>query len=203
MNQFETVLSGFRFVETYYGDTLQKVAARELDDANRWTDLAHLNGLIPPYFIEPDQPAQAGLLRYGDMIMVPAATTTANAQTDPDLVFEKDCALVDGELMAADGDFVVVSGRANLRQALKHRIMTDQGELVFHSDYRCLAHRLIGTVNGPTAGLLAAEYVKAALLRDPRVQEVAKVVAEVVGDKIQVQAEVIPIAGRPVTVEVA
>jgi phage baseplate assembly protein W len=202
MSQFDRVLPGFRFVETFHGDTLQRIAAREMNDASQWSTLAHLNELVPPYFIEPDQPATAGLLRYGDMLMVPAASASIGGVTDPDLVFEKDCALTAGLLTSENGDFVVVGGRANLRQALQHRIRTDQGELIFHPEYRCLVHRLIGAMNGPTAGLLAGEYVKAALLRDSRIQEVTQVDVQITGDTISVLAEAVPITGRTITVEV-
>lgn len=202
MNRFDRTLGGFRFVEVYHGDTLQRIAARELGDAARWTDLANINELVPPYLVDIGIDASPGVLRYGDMLMVPSAAEVASTQTDPDLVFEIDCALPYGLLESENGDFVIVSGVANLKQALQHRIRTSEGELVFHPDYRCLVHRLIGAINGPTSGLLAAEYVKAALLRDDRVQDVTRVVAEISGDVIKVTADAVPIAGRSVTVEI-
>lgn len=202
MNQFERPLSGFRFVETYYGDTLQRIAARELGDASRWVDLVHLNGLIPPYFVDISEPQTDGVIRYGDQLLVPSSTSVSNYETDPNLVFGIDCELRNGFLEAEDGDFCVVSAFDNLKQAIKHRIVTDQGELVFHPDYRCLVHRLIGAANGPTAGLLARDYVKSAILRDPRIQEVTSVVATISGDKISVTAEAVPVTGRKITVEV-
>jgi phage baseplate assembly protein W len=202
MSQFDKTLPGYRFVEIHYGDTLQRIALRTLGDAARWADIANLNDLVSPYITgDPDEVA-SGVKLYGTMLMVPASSATEVDQTDPDEVFESDCKLHKGLLTSDSGDFSVVYGRANLRQAIEHRIITDEGELVFHPDYRCLVWRLIGTVNGPTAGLLAADYVRDALLRDYRVKEVLDVTAEVSGDTVTVTAEIQPISGRSISVEV-
>ena len=37
------------------GDSLQKIAREQLDDAERWQEIAELNGLQPPHVIAPGQ----------------------------------------------------------------------------------------------------------------------------------------------------
>jgi len=197
---FDKPLTGYRYVDIQHGDTLRAIAARELGDASRWVELIAYNSLVPPYVAEAPSP---GVLAYGAQILVPAPTRIISTTADPDRVFEIDIDLSKGHLEAEDGDFALVSGRANLRQALKHRVETDRGELVYHGNYGSFVRRLIGAVNGPTSALLAAEYAKSAIQADPRISSVTQATAEVVGDKISVSVEAQPISGRTVHVEAA
>lgn len=199
--QFDRQISGFRFVETLRGDSLQTIAARELGDAARWTEIVSYNKLVPPFITDDPALAVSGVVLTGTRILVPAPTPEVLSTTDPDAVFEKDVALGrDGELQADGVDFVVLSGRHNLSQALRNRIETDRGELIFHPEYGSDVRRLIGVVNGPTASLLAAQYARSAVLSDPRVSRVAGAKAEVVGDAINVTVEAVAVAGQSVTV---
>ena len=198
MSVFDLNLEGWRYAETLFGDTLQRVALRELGDASRWAELAWINDLIPPYLT--DDPTQSGaqVLLNGGALIIPSATQVTTA-TDPALVFESDCALTDGLLSIDDsGDIAVVSGEANLRQQLRNRVGTRNGGLMFHPDYGCLVRRLIGGLTGRKSGLLAAHYVRLSLSQDYRVQDVLSCTAEVVGDRISVTARVQPISGRPI-----
>jgi phage baseplate assembly protein W len=201
MNQLP--LYGYRFVETRHGDSLQVIAARELGDANRWQELIAYNGLVPPFIT--DNPAQAtpGVLLSGGLIRVPAPQPVVTTTTDPDKVFGIDVQLDKGALVIIGGDMAVVSGRANLRQALKHRVETDRGELMFHPTYGSRIRRLIGTVNGPTAGMLAAQYAKAAVETDDRVKQVTVAQASIDGDTIRVDVEAEPVVGRIVDLTVS
>lgn len=192
------ILTGFRPVEIRQGDTLQSIAARELDDASKWALIAAINGLKPPYLTASAAEAGEAVKLYGQMLLVPAAVQQATSNTTPEVVFGIDLDLGSGELSAEDGDFALISGRANLKQALLNRVSTVWGELLFHLDYGCGARTLLGTVNGPTAGLLAAEYVKAAVLADPRISSIESAEAEVLGDQINTSVEAVPISGRPV-----
>ena len=200
MTTYRRPLHGFRFVEIRHGDTPQAIAARELGDASRWTDLIAYNDLVPPFITDDPAQARTGVLLSGSMIRVPAAAQMASASSDPDRVFERDIRLEDGVLAAQNGDFAVASGRDNLRQAIKHRIETERGELLFHPEYGSRIRVLLGAVNGPTASLLAAEYARSAVLADPRIRQVTQSVAEVEGDVVRVSIEAQPIAGRVIEV---
>lgn len=195
-------LTGFRFVEINHGDTLQSIALREFGDASDWASLATLNNLLPPYITDNPALASTRVLRSGQMLTVPAASNTAE-NTDPEQVFGTDCLLQNGRLVMADGDFLLASGRANLRQALAHAVQTRRGELAFHPGYGCLIRRVIGTIGNQSAAILAAEYVKTTLAADDRVAQVTHASAVITGDVVAVTAEVLPISGRAVNLKVS
>jgi phage baseplate assembly protein W len=202
MSQFDRALTGWRFVETHGGDTLQEIAARELGDASRWVDLIDINGLEPPFLIGDPKLAGPRVKLYGQLIMVPASTAQATSDTDPEAVFGVDIALdIAGRLTAvANGDLSIVGGHANLKQALQNRITTDTGELLFHLDYGCKVRRMVGIANGPGAGLIGGQYVRSAILSDPRIDSVSSVTVTVRGDALQIQGTAIAIAGAPITI---
>lgn len=195
MTDFTRPISGFRFVQTRHGDTLRAVALRELGDAKHWAKLGALNGLVPPYLTDNPAEVRAGVLLTGSSIRVPSASAVADAGVVPDEVFLSDCQLERGAFRFAGGDFALVSGRDNLRQALAHRIVTDHGELMFHPRYGANLGRLIGTLSGPVRELVAADYVDEALAAENRVREVSRVTATTQGDRLSVEAEVVPISG--------
>lgn len=198
--RFDRELYGFRFVETRHGDTVQAIAARELGDGARWQEIVSYNGLVHPFITDDPSQVKPGVVLSGTLLRVPAPTPVVSTTIEPDKVFGTDVALKGGVLDVEHGDIAVISGRANLRQALKHRIETDQGELLFHTEYGSRLRTIIGAVNGPTAALLAAQYAKAAVQADPRVERVTRSVAEVVGDTVNVSLEVEPVTGRPIDV---
>lgn len=196
MSDFERPLPSFRLVETHWGDDLQAVAAREMGDANRWPELVWLNVLTHPYITNDEQRVASGVLLAGSLIKVPAPTPVWTDGADRGQVYERDCAMRD-RLLTDDGngDLSVLAGADNLRQQLQHAVNTPRGQARRHPDYGCLVWRLQGTVNGPTAGRLGAEYVKATLLSDYRVSKVDSSRAEVNGDAIRITARAVAIEG--------
>lgn len=203
MSDIYKQISGFRFVEVNQRDTLQSIAFREFGDASRWASLAAINNLLPPYITDDPLDLSERVLHPGQLLTIPAASTTAGANTDPETVFETDCLLQGGRLVVSNGDFLITSGRANLRQSLSHAVQTRRGELMFHGDYGCLVRRILGTVGNETAAILAAQYVRTTLEADERVAQVTQSVAVIVGDSVVVTAEVIPIAGRSINLQVS
>lgn len=200
MSDINRPLAGFRLVEVRNGDTLQIIAARELGSASRWRDLITINGLEWPYLTGDAAAAKDSVKLYGSLIAVPAAATSASAEIDPDAVFKTDIKLDGGFLVVDGNDLAAVSGRDNYKQAIQNRIATEQGELIFHLPYGCGIRRMLGAVNGPTAAILAAQYVKSAVLSDPRTASINSSVATVSGDVISVKTEAVPIAGAPISV---
>jgi phage baseplate assembly protein W len=191
-------IGGFRFVEVRRSDTLQQIAARELGNAARWPEIVGLNGLLPPFITDDPALVREGVVLSGQFLRVPAAVAAISAEAAPEDVFGRDAKLAGGLLGVAAGDFDVVSGSDNLRQALQHAIETERGELIFHPDYGCLLRQIIGTVNGPTAAILAAQYAKATMLADARVERVSRAEAFVAGDAVTVQVEVLPVTGKAI-----
>jgi hypothetical protein len=190
MSDFETEFPTFRLVNTHHGDTLQSIAGRELGDDNRWPELIWLNSLSHPYITDDPARVSAGVLLTGTHIRVPAAAGFSDADNfDNDAVYESDCKIVDGKLEDdGAGDFAILSGVDNLSQQLSHRITTPMGQARRHPEYGCRIYRLVGDVNGPAAARLGAEYVRASLLGDYRVNSVPTSEASVVGDVVRISA---------------
>lgn len=196
MSEFERQLPSYRLAEIHHGDDLQAIAAREMGDANRWPELVWLNALTHPYITTDERRAGPGVLLVGSFIKVPAPAGVWTDDAERGQVYERDCAMANRMLgVDAGGDLAVVAGADNLRQQLQHRLDTPRGQARRHPEYGNMAPRLKGRVNGPTAGLLAAEYVKSALLADYRVSRVDYSTAQVQGDAIQVTARAVPIEG--------
>lgn len=198
MSGIQRPVGGFRFVEVRRSETLQQIAARELGSATRWPEIVSLNGLLPPFVTDDPAEVKPGVVLSGDYLKVPAAASTISAEAAPDEVFGRDARLRLGRLGVEAGDFEVISGSDNLAQALRHAVETERGELIYHTDYGCLVRQIVGTVNGPTAAILSAEYVKATMLADQRVDRVSRAEASVVGDSVTVQVEVHPVTGKPI-----
>lgn len=186
-----------RHAEIHYGDSIKRVALRELGDASRWVELVVLNGLRPPYIVAPED-VEAGLLAYGDYIKVPALNGVP-AVADAVATYLSDLQVVNGRLQASGGDLSLVRGVANLGQALAHRVAVEKRSLGFHPEYGCWVHTLNGGGVRPDSVRLGAFYVKSALAEDYRVRRVESCVGTAVGDKIQVEAVVVPISGTPVS----
>lgn len=201
MAEFEREMPSYRLAETHAGDTLPRVAAREMGDANRWPELVWINNLTSPYLTDTPAEASDTVLLTGSMIRIPAPTGVNTDATERAQVYERDCKMVKRRLTDdGNGDFAVVSGTDNLTQQLKHRIVTPRGQLVRHADYGCLVWLLQGKVAGPTASLLGAQYVKAALQADYRVSSVISSTAEVDGDATRITATAEAIAGGKVDI---
>lgn len=194
---FDRDKTGFRFVEVLYGDTLQLLALRHLGDAGRWTEIIAYNNLVPPFITDDADQVAPGVVLSGSLVLVPAAATIGPSN-DPEQVLRTDVHLASGQFSFLNGDLAVVSSTDNLRQALIHKLDTDRSDLIFHPSYGSLIRQLIGTVNGPTAALLAAEYARGAVLSDDRIVRVNSSVATVVGDVIRVTIDAESVLGLPV-----
>jgi phage baseplate assembly protein W len=198
----DLILTGYRYVPIQVDDTLQDIAGRELGDANQWRVLIEINGLTFPYLSGDPTVIGPTVLAYGDKLIVPAPTVQVSASVDPNSVFGTDLELLNGDLQVVDGDFATVSGRANLKHALQDRIATPLADLVFHREYGCGIDTIRGIVSGPTEGVLAAQYVRGALLADPRVDSVQSATAVVAGDVTTITASAVPVDGTAIDLSV-
>ncbi len=194
---------GFRYVQTRVDDTLQRIAARELGDASQWVNIALLNGLMPPYLTSSPAQVSATVALAGSQLKVPAPLSQVPPTASPGSYFGCDVSSSGGFLRGdGSGDLAVVSGEANLRQALSNRVSVEKGQLLYHLEYGCLVDQIRGARNTPTADHLAAFYVRSAILEDPRVSAVPTCLAAGVGDAIVAAAVVVPIEGQPINLTV-
>lgn len=201
MSEFERQLPRYRLAQTHRGDDLQAVAGREMGDANRWPELVWINNLSWPYLTDDPQRVGPGVLLTGAMLKVPSPAGFTEDKNSTDDVYERDCVLRHKALDADEnGDFAVVSGVDNLTQQLRHAVVTPRGQARRHPNYGCLVWRLLGTVNGPVAGIMGAEYVKETLLSDYRVTGVPTAVADIQGDSLRISAQATALTGGSIEV---
>lgn len=196
MNPFLQQTGPLRRVKTRRGDTLQKVASRELGDASLWTTLIGLNHLKWPFLTDDANPP-AGVLRTGSAILVPASSagSVADVDVDPVKTFGIDVDLTGGVLHAVDGDFGVVSGNACLVQGLNHRLETHTGDLTFHKDFGCQLYILIGRGGTRPNATLANAFVQRAVGADPRILDTDQVQTTITGDIFAVTGRAIATDG--------
>ncbi len=78
------------------------------------------------------------------------------------------------------GDLKLVSGRANLSQAILNRLFTRQGELadLGHPEYGSRLYQLIGEPNTRRTQAVAELYIREALADEPRIAEIQAIAFE-------------------------
>lgn len=196
---FQKSISGYRQVPTQQDDTLQKIALREMGDANQWRLLADLNNLVAPYITNTLACAGPQVLLAGQPVLVPASGAAPSGVSNSDDVYGIDLLLEGGRVVVSPtGDFATVSGVANLKQALGNRLRTAPGDLMFHPDYGCKVYQLIGQGATPGNDQLAAAFVAQAMLSDPRVSSASSVQASVNGDVISATGTAVAVGGQRV-----
>jgi hypothetical protein len=196
--------AGWRSARTQYGDTLARIAARELQDAARWPDIAWLNNLLPPYLArDASHPGVVSgrVILVGANIRIPVPGLRKQGVT-PVESFGVDARLSHGLMSVAGGDLALASGLENLRQALLTRLRSDTGCLAFHPKYGNAAHKLRGRKSDASARLLALRFCEECVLGDPRVISVQGGLAEQQGDAISVQITAIVDDGSPLRLQI-
>lgn len=196
MSEFSEQQPAYRVVATHYGDTLQTVAARELRDANRWTELIWLNRLTPPYLTDEPTAVSDTVKLTGSLIKIPSTSTIESTDSANGEVLERDAALKNKRLtISSTGDLGVFSGVDNFSQQVRHRIVTPRGQATRHPEYGCLVWKLQGAKNSQISALLGAQYVKDAMLAEYRISEVQYTSADVLGDSLKIKSRIKAVAG--------
>lgn len=198
---WERSVAAWRRADTRMGDTIQRIAERELGNASRWPEIATLNDLVSPYIVDAVEDLQPRTLLAGLAIKIPAPQRAVSGVADPDDIFGTDLHLPDGRLRVTEaGDLELVSDAANLSQALRHRLDTHQRELVYHPTYGNQMHELLGQEQTSGTAMLAAAFADRALLADPRIVGTKDTAARVAGDAIRAEGIAIATDGRQLPV---
>lgn len=186
-------IPGYRLIKTFFGDTVQAVAARELGDAGRWHDLVDLNGLVYPYITDDRNEAGPGVILTGTTIKIPSNRTQSVIAATAEDLYGRDIKLAGGRIGASNGDFDMVAGVDNLAQAMRHLVLTDNGELLFHRQYGCSVRSFLGASNSRGNGIVAGALVKRSVAADRRIERVTSASVDIRGDAttVAVTAEAI------------
>lgn len=156
-NSEKRALSSFLTAQTYQaggkirvkaGDTLRRIAKREMRDVTQWQAIVELNDLQFPYISTTGEP---NTVAPGEELMIPVP-----AQTDSPTISQSfgdtTIATVEERLFGVDflstfdeegkidlvwegNDIALVGGRKNLTQAIENRMSTTQGELLADEFY--------------------------------------------------------------------
>lgn len=139
----------------------------------------------------------------GDVILIPATSqNNLNIAADSQDAFERRLFGVDEYLdndgdMAGDvnGELVTISGMSNLEMQLRHRVVTQRGELaeLGHPEYGSLVPTLIGKMGSPVWYERILLECQMAVQQDPRVQSLGNVSMTVDNTQVMFSADVLPI----------
>jgi len=98
--------------------------------------------------------------------------------------------------ISATSDFKIASGSANLSQAIINRVRTMVGELDLHPYYGCRLPSLIGTTPNAFTLQLARQYIREALIQEPRVAEILSIdvtYSNSLKNELKIEVQVLPI----------
>lgn len=183
------------------GQTLERIAQRELGDSSRWPEIAELNGLKSPYVTDDFTSTADNVLKPGDKYLIPTPVRNGFSQVPAakkikttvglnelekslgsDLKLTKDFDLA----LSASGDFEVVSGSDNMAQAILTKLQYQKGELIRYPELG--ADLLIGRKFPPIETI--KDGVVNTLLQDNRIQTVENLRIERDGPAAYISFEV-------------
>jgi len=159
------------------GSTLEDLAFVQLGDLQRWTEIAQLNNLIPPYIAETS--TNKRIKQFGDKILIPSEgiPIDTNVFVGPENKFNRNLTETEKRLgidiklndefdisFNNRGDVDVIVGGANARQAITLIVRTTPGDLRLHPEFG--AALTIGEKN--LTPELLFDQISDSILSDPR-----------------------------------
>lgn len=203
--------NGFRDYAIQATDTLPSIAASQLGDGALWYDIAIVNGLKAPY-ISPD--GAPGTVRVGDLISIPRASSdpvsgvVAGVGSEPgERLLGTDIALRETSISAPGRPWVdlaidprtkrdvkLISGYANLSQALQMRVWTERGHMSLLPNYGL--RRAIGIGNTGAFLAIFRLNLRETFRADSRVAGVSTIRFEQVDDLLEVDVDIVPIGSE-------
>jgi hypothetical protein len=204
----ETASTGIGQAVVGAGDDIRKLSKRLLGSASRWKALVIANNLKSPYVSKDGDGID--VLRPGDYILYPttsAPPVTAVGSTggksgalspieerlgrDVKLVSPKSLGGVTQFDFAVgdNGDIELVEGVENLKQAIRSKFETEQGELPLHPFFGISFP--IGVKAPAATGFIEFDVnARATLLSDPRLASIEELDIEFVGNELDIKGTV-------------
>jgi nucleoid-associated protein YgaU len=171
------------------GDTLQIIAQNELGDSDLWPYIASVNTNI----------TSNDDLEVGEEIYIPVSTDPGLINKDNFIVTEDEARDPYGTDISIDSDgniallesndVSLVSGVANVIQAVDIRLATEVGSMIKQTAYGLLAQP--GLAGTSEAVSYIRMSIKNALIKDPRISQVKNIGVNLDTDAIQIKADII------------
>lgn len=181
------------------GEDLRVLAYRLFRIPERYTELQLLNGWLSERHNQRGLPA-----REGDLILLPAnEIQPTNPARNRRSAFGEDL-FIDvktGDLEMKGRDFTLIRGTRNIEQAVRHRLLTKQGETPILDGYG-LPERVGERVTIESAGYLGA-HIREQLVRDPRLESVNVIELQDKGDHLNASIEFRAIEGATFSERIA
>jgi hypothetical protein len=136
-----------RQVRLKAGQSLERLAQKELGDSTRWGEIVEINGLKAPYVSDDPQESRDGVLKAGSTILIPASIINGFSQTPQgrenkltkgmspleknlgvDFKIDKDFDLV----LSSSGDFELVAGGDNMSQGTILKLSYEPGDVMLY-----------------------------------------------------------------------
>lgn len=156
-------------------ESLPDLANRTLGDYTRWTEIATLNGLSPPWVgVTP----ASGIATPGQRLLIPtpgtAPSSTGAAPSYNVDVLGTDIYIgeINGNMPEWTGDLQTITGISNLAISLGRRLQTALSTLIFHPEYGSRLPMEVGQIQDQVLASQVNAFGAAALQSDPRVAAV-------------------------------
>jgi hypothetical protein len=159
------------------GEDLRVLARRFFGDAERWPELASING-----WISFNRLSNGRFLQSGDIVLLPVLDTTN--QTNINDIFGLDLYLKEGDVVFAEDDLRTISGIPNLEQGITLRLQAISEETPIFESYGLPI--LTGRRLTPSFSGYLGSYVRNQLSRDLRVLEVVQIDVVDKGDNLDI-----------------
>lgn len=165
------------------GQTLERIAQKELGDSSRWGEIVEVNGLKAPYVTDDLSSVLEGVLRPGDTYLIPTPARNGFSQVPPAKEIKTTVGLSELEKslgtdlkLTADydlslsnsGDLDVVSGAQNMAQAVLLKLAYRKGEIMRYPE---LGAGLVPGVKFPPIDAIKDSLTNT-LLQDNRIERI-------------------------------
>ncbi len=177
---------------------LERLAKRELGNADRWVEIVELNDLKPPYVVQDMSDTTPNVKRPGDTLLIPQPIINGfgTLPTVTDRYINSDLNAVERNLgidlmltpefdiaLSNNGDFKLIRGVQNAVQAIIFKFFIEKGELLDHPEIGLGIQ--IGTT-GPNVTEIKTSLLQT-LSVDPRFEKIENLDIVRVGSELRLQ----------------